>query len=84
MKKKYRGLSQLLTPDYMFGHYWEITPAFLASIGVRALLIDIDNRIKPSQILEESADEVVKAAGALNEASKAVDNAQPKIIKETE
>ena len=36
-----------LTPDYMFGHYYEITPSFLASIGVRALLCDIDNTLAP-------------------------------------
>ena len=36
-----------LTPTYMFGHYYEITPAFLTSIGVRALLIDIDNTLAP-------------------------------------
>ena len=35
------------TPDYMFGHYYEITPAFLQSIGVRALLCDIDNTLAP-------------------------------------
>ena len=35
------------TPTYMFGHYYEITPAFLTSIGVRALLIDIDNTLAP-------------------------------------
>ena len=36
-----------LTPTYMFGHYYEITPAFLQSIGVHALLIDIDNTLAP-------------------------------------
>ena len=35
------------TPTHMFGHYYEITPAFLSSIGVRALLIDIDNTLAP-------------------------------------
>ena len=35
------------TPTYMFGHYYEITPEFLRSIGVRALLIDIDNTLAP-------------------------------------
>ena len=35
------------TPTYMFGHYYEITPDFLQSIGVRALLIDIDNTLAP-------------------------------------
>ena len=36
-----------LTPDYMFGSYREITPAFLAEHGIRALLIDIDNTLAP-------------------------------------
>ena len=40
-------MKDFLTPDYLFGHYYEITPAFLASIGVRALLIDIDNTLAP-------------------------------------
>ena len=40
-------MKDLLTPSYMFGHYYEITPAFLGSIGVRALLIDIDNTLAP-------------------------------------
>ena len=39
-----------LTPDYMFGHYYEITPAFLRSIGVHALLIDIDNTLAPYEM----------------------------------
>ena len=40
-------MKDFLTPDYMFGHYYEITPTFLTSIGVRALLIDIDNTLAP-------------------------------------
>ena len=40
-------LEKLLIPDYMFARYDDITPAFLASIGVRALLIDIDNTLAP-------------------------------------
>ena len=39
-----------LIPDYMFGHYYEITPDFLESIGVRALLIDIDNTLAPYEM----------------------------------
>ena len=35
------------TPTHMFGQYYEITPDFLQSIGVRALLIDIDNTLAP-------------------------------------
>lgn len=40
------------TPDYMFGHYWEITSEFLGSIGVRALLCDIDNTLAPYEQAE--------------------------------
>ena len=40
-------MKDFLTPDYMFGTFDEITPAFLKSIGVRALLIDIDNTLAP-------------------------------------
>lgn len=36
-----------LTPDYMFGTYREITPAFLLEKGIHALLIDIDNTLAP-------------------------------------
>ena len=34
-------------PDYMFATFQEVTPDFLQSIGVRALLIDIDNTLAP-------------------------------------
>ena len=40
-------MKDYLTPDYMFGTFEEVTPAFLQSIGVRALLIDIDNTLAP-------------------------------------
>ena len=40
-------LKKLLIPDYMFRCYSDVTPEFLASIGVRALLIDIDNTLAP-------------------------------------
>ena len=41
-----------LTPNYMFGSYREITPAFLQSIGIRALLCDIDNTLAPYEQAE--------------------------------
>lgn len=47
MKKTRRGLTYLLTPDYMFNTFDEITPEFLGSIGIKALLIDIDNTLAP-------------------------------------
>ena len=46
-QKKQRGLCYLLTPEYMFEHFYEVTPEFLEEIGIRALLIDIDNTLAP-------------------------------------
>ncbi len=40
-------MKDFFTPDYMFATFDEVTPAFLRSIGVRALLIDIDNTLAP-------------------------------------
>lgn len=45
-------LEKQLVPDYMFDRYDDVTPAFLASIGVRALLIDIDNTLAPYEQLD--------------------------------
>ena len=44
--KKY-SLKYLLTPDYMFEKFDDITPEFLESLGIKALLIDIDNTLAP-------------------------------------
>ena len=46
-KSKRRSLSYLLTPDRMFGKFDDITPEFLLSNGIKALLIDIDNTLAP-------------------------------------
>ena len=45
--KKYRSLSALLTPDYVFDTYRDVTPEFLSSLNIKALLIDIDNTLAP-------------------------------------
>jgi HAD superfamily phosphatase (TIGR01668 family) len=47
MKKKRHTLSYLLTPEYIFNTYDEVTPEFLKSLGISALLIDIDNTLAP-------------------------------------
>lgn len=51
MKKRHTP-SYLLTPDYMFEKFDDITTEFLSSIGVRALLIDIDNTLAPYEQAE--------------------------------
>ncbi len=35
------------TPDYMFGSYVEVTPEFLKSLEIKAVLSDIDNTLAP-------------------------------------
>ena len=45
--KKIKTLSYLLTPDAMFEKFDDITPEFLLSKNITALLIDIDNTLAP-------------------------------------
>lgn len=40
-------MKDFFTPDYMFDTFDAVTPSFLQSLGVRALLIDIDNTLAP-------------------------------------
>ena len=51
MKNK-RTLKKLLTPDYVFDTFENVTPDFLHSIGISALLIDIDNTLAPYEQAE--------------------------------
>ena len=37
----------LFLPDYMFDKFSDITPDFLHSIGVKTVLVDIDNTLAP-------------------------------------
>ena len=58
-KKKCRSLSYLLTPDYMFDTFDLVTPEFLISHGIDALLIDIDNTLAPYE--QPEPDERIRA-----------------------
>ncbi len=52
MKRQKHTLPYLLTPDYVFPTYREITPEFLSSLGIEALVIDIDNTLAPYEVAE--------------------------------
>ena len=52
MRKKKASLSALLTPEYMFDSYRDVTPEFLTALGIKALLIDIDNTLAPYEQAE--------------------------------
>lgn len=43
-------MSRSLSPDYLFAHYYEISPSFLKSIGVCTVLSDIDNTLAPYEM----------------------------------
>lgn len=45
-KEKIKG-SNSLVPDFIFDTYKDVRPEFLTSLGIRALLIDIDNTLAP-------------------------------------
>ncbi len=47
MKKNKHTLNYLLTPDYIFPTFANITPDFLLSHGIKALVIDVDNTLAP-------------------------------------
>lgn len=59
MKKHRHTLSYLLTPDYIFDTFDQITPKFLKELGISALLIDIDNTLAPYE--QPEPDERIKA-----------------------
>lgn len=52
MKKRKHTLFSLLTPDYLFDTFEQVTPAFLSAHGIDALLIDIDNTLAPYEQAE--------------------------------
>lgn len=66
MKRKRHTLSYLLTPDYIFPTFDEVTPEFLESLGIRALLIDIDNTLAPYE-QDEPDDRIHAWFSALSE-----------------
>ena len=51
-------MRRMFVPDRMLGSYRELTPELLASFGIRALLIDIDNTLAPYE--QEEPDEAVR------------------------
>ena len=40
-------MARLTLPDYIFSKFSDITPSFLQSLGIKAILVDIDNTLAP-------------------------------------
>ena len=62
-----KTISALLTPDYIFDTYDCVTPEFLAAIGIKALLIDIDNTLAPYE-QDEPDDKIISWFASLSAA----------------
>lgn len=45
-------MKNMMMPDYMFRTYREVTPEFLQSLGVKAVLSDVDNTLAPYEQAE--------------------------------
>ncbi|MBE6584493.1 MAG: YqeG family HAD IIIA-type phosphatase [Ruminococcaceae bacterium] len=43
-------MADWLMPDRVFAHFYDITPQYLGSLGIAALLIDIDNTLAPYEL----------------------------------
>ena len=56
-------MTDWLLPDYVFRKFDDITPEFLKSLGIKALLIDIDNTLAPYEVAKP--DERIKGWFAL-------------------
>ena len=39
-------------PDKVFSHFYDITPKLLSSLGIKALIIDIDNTLAPYEMAD--------------------------------
>ena len=42
-------------PDRVFSHFYDVTPKLLTSLGIKALIIDIDNTLAPYEMDEPDA-----------------------------
>ena len=52
ISKEVQDVTDWLLPDYVFRKFDDITPEFLQNIGIKALLIDIDNTLAPYEVAE--------------------------------
>ena len=49
-ERRKQKMASWLLPDYIFSKFDDITPEFLHGLGVKALLIDIDNTLAPYEV----------------------------------
>lgn len=59
-------MRNIFVPDFMFNNIYEITPEFIKSLGVRALVLDIDNTLV-TYAVEEPTPEVIAWVNGMRE-----------------
>ena len=82
-KKKRRTLNYLLTPDYIFPSFTDISPDFLRSLGIEALVIDVDNTLAPyeQELPDEKTIEWFRALADNNIKAALISNNSPERIE---
>ena len=65
-KKQHHTLNFLFTPDYVFPTFSDITPEFLISHNIKALVIDVDNTLAPYE-QDEPDERIVSWVRSLEE-----------------
>ena len=60
-------MKNLFVPDHMFDDIYAITPEFIKSLGVRALVLDIDNTLV-TYAVEEPTESVIAWVRGMQEA----------------
>ena len=65
-------MKNYFVPDFMFAGFWDITPEFIRSLGVRAIVLDIDNTLVTYGMAEPTEQVIewvkgMKEAGLLTE-----------------
>ena len=77
-------MKNYFVPDFMFQGFWDITPEFIRALGVRAIVLDIDNTLV-TYGMAEPTDEVIAWVHGMQEAglllSIASNNHEPRVAK---
>ena len=77
-------MKNYFVPDFMFAGFWDITPEFIRSLGVRAIVLDIDNTLV-TYGMAEPTEQVIEWVKGMKDAglllSIASNNQEPRVAK---
>ena len=77
-------MKNYFVPDFMFQGFWDITPEFIRALGVRAIVLDIDNTLV-TYGMAEPTEQVIEWVKGMKDAglllSIASNNHEPRVAK---